>query len=694
MPKPEREGKLLKAVSVYPPDRENEERISDYRTHMESGQRLETDNRGKLLVTQEVPDNRPKQILVLSDWHLGSVASDIDKMDELLAYVLSNPDILVIFAGDEIEGWSGGKHSQSIDAKAKLDAQQQMEFMRMMYFEPLAEKGRILGMVSEYWAHPGWLSEKTLNAWRSMIGDLDIKLIQNGGNLVMKYPNGDTHNIKVWHNPPGASKFDELSGQRAVMQNTSESSRPDGSVAGHIHRMQVAEEVYAGAKYKVYYISAGTAKGTNPDLPTDLFGTQLGLTRPDPQGEGVTSIPKKGRRPAMSIPFANLRQGKMAIEAVNLLDRVEQLGDRKELLELIRDEKKGVETGPIISYNSNSSRLGSRYKESKPDGKVRVGGETITNPYSHMEMKVPYSILSYDIQTKLPTALELIANTRIGSTLEGYKDLKGFVGEVVNNPHRLMVFLRNMIDRDAGKLPDRIEVLDKFVDLVGKPETQSNYQTLAIMMCESMRQGDWKNKKDTGETEEYEDDNGKTKTRKIYTPPVAPGSYIATATRIPLIHHLSLLKLSIGPGRGRKTLYPVVAADKAEGYGSSSKPEWGLQRLYDLKIHEKPGVVVGTHLENAGAATFYDRSNAYTHNPMLVAPGYWAKAVDSIGKGNVKPGAEPGQAIIFMPGSIQADYSAYPTVSREETEYMLDALTLDIGLDILGLKNKVLKKTK
>jgi len=675
---PKETDKLLRTVSVYPPDRTNSERIKDYRFHHETGQRLEIDNRGKLVVTQEVPNMVPKQIIVLSDWHLGSKVSDLDAMDELLAYVLSNPDALVIFAGDEIEGWSNGKHSQSIDSKADADAQTQLEFMRMMYFEPLANAGRILGMVSEYWAHPGWMAETTMNTWRAMIGDLDIKLIQNGGTLILKFPNGYEHDIKVWHNPPRGSKFDELDGQRVVMQNTSESSRPKGSVAGHIHRMQVAEEVYAGAKYKVYYISAGTVKGTNPNGPTDLYGTQLGLSMPEPQGEVVTIIPKKGRREDMNIPSANLRQAQTAIDAVTLLDRVEQLGKRKELLELIRDPKKGVETGPVISYPIGSNRLGARYVEDRPVGKVIVGGETIRNPYSKIEMKAPYSTLNLDIRTQLPVALELVANARIGSTLEGFKDLQGFMREVAENPHRLVLFLRNMIDKDAGRLSDRIDVLDKFVRLIGKEGERTNYQTLAIMMCESMRQSAWKGK--VGKEPEQL--------------PVAPASYVATETGIPLIHHLSLLKLSIGPGDGRKTIYPVVAADKAEGHGSGSKPEWALQRLYDLHIHEKPGLVVGTHMANAGAATFYDGSNAYTKFPMLVAPGWWSKAVDSIGKGNVKPGAEPGQAVIFMPGKAQEDYLAFPTVSREETEYMHDALMLLKGLKILGLTDKVLKKTR
>jgi len=380
----------------------------------------------------------------------------------------------------------------------------------------------------------------------------------------------------------------------------------------------------------------------------------------------------------MNIPFANLQQGQITVDAVNLLDRVEQLGERKELLQLIHDKKKGVEEGPSISYPTGSNRLGARYAEDRPVGKVTVGGETIKNPYSQIEMKAPYSTLNLDIKTNLPVALELVANARIGSTLEGFKDLQGFMRDVAENPHRLVLFLRNMIDREAGRLPDRIDVLDKFVELIGKEGDKTNYQTLAIMMCESMRQNAWKGK--VGKEPEQL--------------PVAPGSYVATETGIPLIHHLSLLKLSIGPGNGRKTLYPIVTADKAEGHGSGSKPEWALQRLYDLHIHEKPGAVVGSHMANAGAAQFFDASNAFTHNPALVAPGWWAKAVDSIGKGNVKPGAEPGQAIIFMPGKDQNDFLQFPTVSREETEYMHDALMILKGLELLGLKDKVLKKTK
>ena len=257
MPKPEQREGLFRTVKQHPPDRPDEERIEDFEGMMTRAQRLELDNMGKLVVVRRVPDNRPKQILILSDFHLGSVASKIEDMKKLRDYVLSNPDAGALFAGDEMEGNSGGKYPSTIDAKTKIDAQQQVEFLRKMFFGPLAATGQICGMVSEYWAHPGWIFDATtLNIWRTMIGDLDIPIIQNGGDLVIQFPNGYEHAIKVWHNPPGASKDDELSGQRTVMQKTSESARPKGSVAGHIHRMGVAEEVYAGAKHTVYYISA------------------------------------------------------------------------------------------------------------------------------------------------------------------------------------------------------------------------------------------------------------------------------------------------------------------------------------------------------------------------------------------------------------------------------------------------------
>jgi len=90
--------------------------------------------------------------------------------------------------------------------------------------------------------------------------------------------------------------------------------------------------------------------------------------------------------------------------------------------------------------------------------------------------------------------------------------------------------------------------------------------------------------------------------------------------------------------------------------------------------------------------TFFDGSNPETKNPILVAPGWFADYVDTMGKGNVMHGAEPGQAVIFMPGKTQNDYLAFPTVNADETAYIHDALMLLKGLEVMSLTDAVMKK--
>ena len=130
------------------------------------------------------------------------------------------------------------------------------------------------------------------------------------------------------------------------------------------------------------------------------------------------------------------------------------------------------------------------------------------------------------------------------------------------------------------------------------------------------------------------------------------------------------------------------------GSGSFAQPTFGLKQIYNKYMHEKPGYIAGGHMPSAGTMTFFDRSNSETHYPILIHPGWWAKYVDTMGKGNVVTGAQPGQAIIFMPGEKPEDYLAFPTADADETEYMKDALMLKTGLEILGLSEKVLGKKR
>jgi len=637
---------------------------------IENLQKIERDSVGRESVTIGVKHNNPIEVMCVSDLHLGALATDNQSILDLATYVLGHKNVAVVLLGDEIEGIK----SEYLDTnRTPLDLQSQIDLLRLAFLEPLAKQKKILAMVSGYWGHPGWAQDSTtINIWNTMTTGLDIPLLQNGGKLEIKFANGHTQSIRVRHNPPSGSKVDPVSGLRQAELSLSEGERTDVSMSGHIHRSAVGKEKYFGAKNSIVLISSGTEKGSKPDMPRDRYGEKLGgAPLCDPEGQGVIMAPRTRQREKTIYPFASKKHGEVAFDAINILNAAEEQGITKELKEKIYSE---VEAAPKLSFYSTSSRLSGGLLEEPPAEKERVNGKTIENNYSKMKMKAPYESLTYSVETQLPVALHLIANARLGSSSEGVRELTTYRELISENPHSLMIYLRNMIDREAGKSLDRIKILENFVKIIDG----SKEQTLAIMMDESMRMSSWK--KPVGILSEQM--------------PVAPASYMANNTGIPLIHHLSLVKLAVGPSVRIKErpLYVGAFADKLLGSGSFSQPTFGLKQVYNKFLHEKPGYVAGGHMPSAGTMTFFDRSNPESHSPMLIAPGWWAKYVDSIGKGNVMPGAEPGQAIIFMPGQSSSDYLAFPTVDAAETKYMQDALLLLQGLKILGLTDKVLNR--
>ena len=681
---------------------------------MKESQEIERNYMGRDEFDVNSTTNESLMLVCGSDLHIASLSTNNDSVLELFDFVLKNDNAMLVLLGDEIEGLKE-KYMNTNTARTPFDAHKQIDILAEM-LRPIVEQNKLAGMVSGYWGHNGWIEDATtINTWIMMADRLGFPregIIKNGGRLNFKFPNGYVHSETIWHNPSGKSKYDTVFGLRNAAFATSEPMRTNGYLSGHLHKMGVGKELYSGAKSAVYFIASGTAKGSSSETPSDRFGIKLGATWTDPVGQGVIIEPRTKTRKEKSYPFASMEQGSMANDALRLLDWSEKNGLTQELLEKIRTE---VEAKPKISLISGKSRVsGDEYAEDRPEGAVKIGREWVTNPYSKMTMRAPYDSLTYNIETKLPVTLHLLSNARLGSSSEGYDDLKKYHTEqIVENPHSLVVFLRNMIDKDAGSSSHREEILGKFMEIINGAKDQ----TLAIMMCESLRSSSWRKKVKTGEefvdqdgnvvdidsldqAEDYEEENDegksviKLKKRTLYSMPLAPGSYLSNGTDTPLIHHLSLIKLTVGP-RGSiidKPTYTGAMADKLMRHGSYSRPEFGLKRMYDLYTQEKPGYVAGGHMPHAGSMMFYDGSNSETKTPILVAPGWFSKYVDTLGKGNVMPGAAPGQAIIFMPGSDKSKYLAFPTVSADETEYMQDAFTLLQGLEILGLTESVLGK--
>ncbi|HBC45372.1 MAG: hypothetical protein UX08_C0027G0005 [Candidatus Collierbacteria bacterium GW2011_GWB1_45_35] len=675
---------------------------------VEKSQKIERNYMGRDEVDLNTRTSGSMMLVCGSDLHIASLATDHQKVKDLFSFVMNNKNAMLVLLGDEIEGLKE-KYMQTNTARTVLDAHKQMDIMAEM-LRPLVEADKIAAMVSGYWGHNGWIEDSsTINPWILLADKMGFdqrRIIKNGGRINFRFPNGYTHSETIWHNPAGKSKFDSVYGLRNAVFATSESSRSNGYMSAHLHRMGVAKELFSGAKTSVYFIASGTAKGSSPEKPADRFGIKLGATWTDPLGQGVIVEPRKPGRKEKSYPFASFEQGQKANNALRLLDWVESKGMTAELLEKIRAE---VESKPKITLIDKRSKIsGEEHTEDTPVDVVKVEGGWVTNPYSKMKMKPTYDTLTYDVKSKLPVTLHLLGNTRLGSSSEGYEELKKYHEElVVGNPHSLVVFLRNMIDTEAGSSPQRMEILNRFRDVINGAKDQ----TLAIMMCESMRNSSWRFKVKTGE--EFRDANGnvvdiedfgegdvdeegkpmnKPKKINLYSMPLAPGSYLSNATETPLIHHLSLIEFTVGPNGSinEKPKYTGRLADKLMKHASYSRPEFGLKRMYDLYTQEKPGFVAGGHMQHAGSMMFYDGSNAETKTPILIAPGWFAKYVDTLGKGNVMPGSAPGQAIIFMPGT----YFAYPTVDADETGYMQKAFTLMTGVELLGLTDQVMGRRR
>jgi hypothetical protein len=297
----------------------------------------------------------------------------------------------------------------------------------------------------------------------------------------------------------------------------------------------------------------------------------------------------------------------------------------------------------------------------------------------------------------------MIANARLGASYEGYGPLKNFLSNyVVDNPYGLTVFLRNMIDADVAAEVSRDMALEKYIKIM----KSNGDQTLAFMLDENLRKNAWKRnkgerekgkKKENGKEKENdegkEEDKGKEKHKG--SPGIAVATHISRETGARIIHDLSRIKLAVGPNSGieNKPVYTGVYADKLLHYGSYSRPTYGLRRIYDLHQAVKPGYMVGGHMPYSGTAVFFDRGNPETKYPVLIGTGWWAAYVDSIGQGNVSPGAIPGQAIVLMPGRSTKDYMAFPTSNPDETDYIPKGLTLLTGLKLAGINpNRILKK--
>ncbi len=632
-------------------------------------------DQGLDFVQIEIPHDRPVMVLTLGDLHVGSIATDHDKMIEIRDMILSQPDTCVVLLGDEIEGLKA-PYLDTNTARTPIDVRQQIELFREVFLGPLAESGKVIGMVVGYWGHPGWAQDSsTINPWKDMVEGYEIPLIKNGGQIELAFKNGHKQSLRIFHNPPGKSDFDRVFGLRKALVHESLPGRPNVSTGAHLHRSGVAKEYMAkdtntdSVQQAMVMVQSGTIKGSNPNLPSDRFGTKLGAPPTDTVGQGVIFSPRKkrnSRKLEQNYPFATYEHGLMAFSAMQLLNDLETQGMTAEMIEKIHQE---VEEKPIVTFNKRKSKRVSVPYDETPS--VSKDG-TIYDRW-HEDLSPQYSRAHFDVESKLPVAVELIQNVRAGSNSEGLSALEHyFTDRLKNNPHALVALLRNIVDQEVAADSKRKEILDKVIRLGAEyPE-----QILAIMHDGNLRQKAWKSSAG----------------KEIGQGPIPAGTYLSDKLHAPLIAHHSTIQLSVGP-RNFSSLrpnYTMLALDGLDKHGSQFRPTFGHTRVYDLYSQTKPGIVVGGHMPTSGFSIKPDASNPETSVPVFVAPGWWAATADSQGKRNTRPGSMPGQSVILMPGESVADYMVFPTSNPEETKYLHEALLLWQGLRVLGLTDNVL----
>jgi len=651
-----------------------EERSRRIIDSIKSMQAVERDYIGKDEVTIRIAHDRPVMIMTIADLHMGSIATDYDKIDELREMILANPDVGVILLGDELEGLKT-PYLDTNTARTIPDVHQQIDLVKNIFIGPLAEEGRILGMVSGYWGHNGWAQDSaTINTWMMLADDYGIPIIRNGGVLKIQYANGHEQSMRIFHNPPGKSKLDPVYGLRQVLQGESLPSRPNMALAAHTHRAGVAKEYQpdipksnAQPQAQVV-INTGTVKGSSEATPPDRFGVKLGFPLADQLGQGFilnTRTRNSGRKLESNIPFITTQHGVTAFAALQILNRLEQQNMTDEMMERIHKE---VEEKPEVTFMERASKRVSQPYEENP----AEHDEDTYNRWDKEGLVPQYARVRYNVDTRLPIAIDFIQNIRMGSNSEGSKALESYMkSRFLDNPHAFMAFLRNIVDTDTAKDPQRKQILEKLIRLGAKyPE-----QVLVVMHDGNLRSAGWK-------SAVGDDPN---------SGPIPAGTYLAQGMDAQLIRHQSVIDLAVGPGTSSKgkTKYSILTLDKLGQHGSANRPTFGHSRIYDLYTQRKPGVVVGGHLANSGYSTRFDRSNPETDNPYFIQPGWWANTVNTMGKGNAGPGAMPGQSIILLPGTGPENYMSFATANPEETKYLHEALLLWQGLGFLGLREDV-----
>ncbi len=605
--------------------------------------------------------SKPLRIIPISDTHLFSVQTDITKSDEIFKK-LEDENTFGIIMGDIIEGANPNITSHIGDVE--IDFGKQIKAARKK-LEPYIKAGKIICMSSTYNGHEGWGSKYLGIDVVELIADgftqtdgSPLRVLINGGRLVINLANGETHTELIYHSPGGggSDEVNPLGSQRnRLWEYISHRGAVNGAGGGHLHhRAGVSKELVLDlktGKEKSHILFAnGTTKGNDPNRQ-DLFLTAM--SKGPTVEPGVQLIFNQGKRDEKTARVGDnvwvsygYNKGEILYEAAKLWDMAEKKRRTKGHIEEIISREKH----PEAKFDRGNSRT--KIKANQFD----------TPMFENFKWK-------FNSSNNLPILITDLANTRYTSTSFEERDIEEYkrqIAKIESNPFHYGLVMRHIVDSDVSKQFDRTRVLDRVVAHL-KPVADQK-RLLGFMMSATLLDERWK-KDVLGDWEDvdndypYSDGTYGTHRERERRGPLWPGTYIyrGLGKQVPLYLNQSFMTLDFDGLN-----YGFMSLDHLAKSGSEFDMFRGLVQA-KRKNMTQVDVVMGGHMPGAG---FME-----TPDGIYIATG-WFSEYDSGGKANSKRSPLGGQGTIIFP----KEKMAFGTSTFSESVDTHNALLLHKGL--------------
>lgn len=618
-------------------------------SYMEGGQTLKDrlrPDQEEAMVTIKTP-NEVARIMLISDLHFGSEASDLKAIKEIMTE-LGKPDTYAVLAGDLLEGVN--QEYLSTTTGSLLNFQEQIDAFRGIFLRKIIEEKKVLAVVSRYGSHDDWPSGKeSLNGPAIMLDSLTlpdgsrIPLIMNDGRLFVKIGDSPEVGIQLFHKVGGSgSTINPVKPLRGVfVANKIERSqdKPLVAMAGHNHsRAGVSSErVMAGNnEVQLVLLQGGTVKGLDKNNP-DFFMVEKGGVLIQPPGAAMVLRHKKEDGQIQVVPTYGNERSRRLLEAFEVLNRSVSLGVTEEMMQELEKEDGEFQ----FTLDEDNSLVAER-----------SGGQEIKSKlYRQLNWRVDVGKLG------LPTCVHFISHVDFGSGQADLNQVEKIINETNKSKRSGLLVLNGMLANDVPGREDRKDILDEFSEEIGQVPLSKR---MGIMLDSILRDDAWN--KGIGKIPNKEGGGWESW-------PIVTGDYLyydSVLQGTPLFEGGATVVFDIGHNR-----FNLYAVDGVGNFGSRQDPYLALIQMDKLSMVRNE-VVTGGNSTIPGALT--------TPDTIFVANGWNAPVKDRrYGKSSMIRVPKGGQGIIMFPNGGGKGL-IYGGGSLRELNDSYTALTLHQGL--------------